>query len=53
VEGLDAGGKPFTAALSWTDAADEDPFLTVSQGRAYGRVAELLRLAELLGEVGG
>jgi hypothetical protein len=53
VEGLDAEGKPFTAALSWTDAADEDPFLTVSQGRAYGRVAELLRLAELLGEVGG
>ena len=53
MDGLDAGGKPFTTALAWTDAADEDPFLTTSQGRAYGRVAELLRLAELLEEVGG
>jgi len=52
VDGLDAEGKPFTAALSWTDAADEDPFLTVSKGRAMGRVVELLRLAELLKEVG-
>ena len=52
VDGLDAEGKPFTAALAWTDAADEDPFLTVSKGRAMGRVAELLRLAELLEEVG-
>ena len=52
VDGLDAEGSPFTAALSWTDAADEDPFVTVSKGRAYGRVAELLRLAELLEEVG-
>ena len=52
VDGLDGEGKPFTAPLSWTDAADEDRFLTVSRGRAMGRVAELLRLAQLLEEVG-
>jgi hypothetical protein len=52
VDGLDAECKPFSVPLSWTDAGDEDPFLTVSRGRAMGRVADLLRLAQLLEEVG-
>jgi hypothetical protein len=52
VDGLDAQGKPFSAPLSWTDAGEEDPFLAVSKGRAYGHPAQLLRLAELLAEVG-
>ncbi len=51
VEGLDSGGKLFTVPLAWTDAAAEDPFLVLSDGRAYGRVDELLRLAELLNEL--
>jgi hypothetical protein len=52
VDGLDAEGKPFSAPLSWTDAGTEDLFLTVSEGRAYGHVTQLLRLAELVEEVG-
>lgn len=52
MDGLGAQGKPFSAPLSWTDAGDEDPFLTVSRGRAYGHVTQLLRLAELVEEVG-
>ena len=52
VDGLDAQGKPFSAPLSWTDAGEEDPFLAASKGRASGHVTQLLRLAELLAEVG-
>jgi len=51
VDGLDAEGKPFTAPLAWTDAAEEDPFRVVSRGRSFGRVPELLQLARLLEEV--
>ena len=52
VGGLDAEGKPFSAPLSWTDAGTEDVSLTVSRGRACGHVTQLLRLAELVEEVG-
>lgn len=52
VDGLDAAGKLFTAPLAWTDAGEEDPFLVLSSGRAYGRVEDLLRLARLLEELG-
>ena len=51
VDGLDSEGKLFTIPLSWTDAAAEDPFLVLSDGRAYGRVKDLLRLATLLAEL--
>ncbi len=51
VDGLDPEGKLFTIALSWTDAAAEDPFLVLSNGRAYGRVDDLLRLATLVEEL--
>ena len=34
VDGLDAEGKLFSIALSWTDASAEDPFLVLSEGRA-------------------
>jgi len=51
VDGLDSEGKLFTIALSWTDAAAEDPVLVLSGGRAHGRVNDLLRLAALLDEL--
>ena len=52
VDGLDAEGMPFSAPVAWTDAAEGDPYVTVSRGRAMGRVSDLLRLAQLLEEVG-
>ena len=51
MDGLDAEGKRFAVPLSWTDAAEEDPFRLLSRGRSYGHVRELLRLAELLENV--
>lgn len=51
VDGLDPEGKLFSVPLSWTDAAEDDPFRALSRGRSYGRVRELLRLAELLDDV--
>jgi len=33
---------------SWTDLADADPFVELSQGRAVARVADLLRLVDLI-----
>ena len=32
---------------SWTDVGEVDPFVELSQGRALGRVQDLLRLARL------
>jgi len=31
----------------WTDVGEVDPFVELSQGRALGRVQDLLRLARL------
>jgi hypothetical protein len=36
---------------SWTDVEEPDPFVGLSQGRALGRVQELLRLAQLVGDL--
>lgn len=36
---------------SWTDVASPDPFLVVAAGRALFRVAELLLLVDLLGQL--
>lgn len=36
---------------SWTDVGEVDPFVELSQGRALGRVQELLRLARLVGDL--
>ena len=41
-------GEPGAIPLAWTDADQTDPFLTVAQGRAVFRVAELLQLVELI-----
>ena len=36
---------------SWTDVEEPDPFVGLSQGRALGRVQELLRLVQLVGDL--
>ena len=36
---------------SWTDVGEVDPFVELSQGRALGRVQDLLRLARLAGDL--
>ena len=52
VEGRDAGGTLISLPLAFTDAAaEEDPFLAVSAGRALFRAEDLLRLAEILAEI--
>ena len=42
------GGQASAIALAWTDADHPDPFLMVSKGRSVFRVAELLRLVDLI-----
>ena len=37
---------------SWTDLASPDPFVELSRGRAVARVADLLRLVDLLQDLG-
>ena len=41
-------GNTGAIPLAWTDANQADPFLTISRGRSVFRVAELLRLVELI-----
>lgn len=41
-------GKTGAIPLTWTDADQVDPFLTISQGRSVFRVPELLQLVELI-----
>jgi len=41
-------GRLFCVPASWTDQAEQDPFVVISAGRAMARVEDLLRLAELL-----
>ena len=36
---------------SWTDVEEPDPFVGLSQGRALGRMQELLRLVQLVGDL--
>lgn len=53
VEGRDGAGVLVSVPLSFTDAAfEEDPYLLVSAGRALFRAEDLIRLAELLSDLG-
>jgi len=36
---------------NWTDVEEPDPFVGLAQGRALGRVQELLRLVQLVGDL--
>jgi hypothetical protein len=41
-----------TLELGWTDAlGEEDPYLVISGGRSYFRVAELLELLGMMGRM--
>lgn len=44
----DQNGQTGAIPLAWTDTDQADPFLTISRGRSVFRVAELLRLVELI-----
>ncbi len=48
VDCLDVEHRLVTIPLSWTDAAQEDPFVTLSAGRAHFRIEDLLRLLGLV-----
>ena len=53
VECRDSSGALISVPLTFTDAVlEEDPFLSVSAGRALFRAEDLLRLAELLAGLG-
>ena len=50
VDCFDCEGEFVTLELGWTDAlGEEDPYLVISGGRSYFRVAELLELLGMLG----
>lgn len=44
----DHRGRLVTIPTSWTSLAVEDPFVVVAAGRACLRVADLIRLAEII-----
>lgn len=46
----DATGTLAALPTTWTDVAEPDPFVAIAVGRASCRVADLLRLAALIGE---
>ena len=47
------GDEIGSIALEWTDAEEADPFKELSAGRAYFRVAELVRLEVLIAGLKG
>lgn len=48
VDCLDTEDRLVTIPLAWTDAAEEDPFVVLSAGRAHFRIEDLLRLVSLV-----
>jgi len=47
----DESGRMFVVPVSWTDAAEADPFLAISDGRSYFHIRDLPRLVDLVKEV--
>ena len=48
----DANDELFAVPLDWTDLTEAtDPFITLSEGRAFARPVDLLALRELIEEV--
>jgi hypothetical protein len=50
---FDEAGQLVSLPAAWTDAVAEDPFVTVAAGRSPFRTADLLKLAELVAQLGG
>ncbi|MCP4398130.1 MAG: hypothetical protein GY801_12635 [bacterium] len=48
VQFYDEQGEHCSLPASWTDIGPEDPFVTISQGRSYFRVKDLLALVQLV-----
>jgi hypothetical protein len=44
----DERGRLVSISTNWTSLAADDPFVTVAEGRASLRVADLIRLADLI-----
>ena len=47
----DENGRMFVVPVSWTDAAEVDPFHAISDGRSYFHVRDVPRLIGLIKEV--
>ncbi|MFJ8391032.1 DUF5372 family protein [Streptomyces sp. NPDC094438] len=47
----DETGRVVSVPTSWTDVADEDPFVVMAAGRCPFRLGDLLRLAGLLDQL--
>ena len=50
---FDAQGRLRSMLESWTSLGGQDAFSCASAGRSWFRPDDLLRLCELIGEVGG
>ena len=48
VDCFDENDEAISIPLAWTDAGDLNPFNQISDGRSVFRIAELLRLVELI-----
>jgi hypothetical protein len=46
-------GRLISLPSAWTSLAPADPFVTLAQERAYARVPDLLRLAQLVTDIQG
>ena len=51
VECFDHNNDVVCIPLAWTDAGDLDPFNQLANGRSIFRVAELMRLVELIDDL--
>jgi hypothetical protein len=47
----DDGGRVRSLPTAWTSVASPDPFVTVSAGRSFFRIQDLLALVELIGRL--
>ena len=48
-----SAGKLISLPEVWTSLGPTDPFVALARGRACGRVADLLILAQLVKDLGG
>ena len=49
----DDQGRIITVPIGWTDAAEPDPFVVISEGRSHFRVEDLVRLVHLIEDLKG
>ena len=49
----DEEGREFRVPDHWTDVISPDPFVVISAGRSLFRVGDLMKLAQLVGDLRG